>query len=106
MGGVDTPVREEVVMTTPFSSLIHFTKEGTDPQPPVLLVTALAGHFSTLLRGTARTLLPDHDVYVTDWHNARDISLEHGGFGLDDYGRFGFQRGVMVASWSQLGLPA
>ncbi len=85
IGGVDTVVREEVVMTTPFSSLIHFAKEGADLQPPVLLVTALAGHFSTLLRGTARSLLPDHDVYVTDWHNARDISLEHGGFGLDDY---------------------
>ena len=83
--GVDKPVREEVVMTSPFSSLIHFAKDGADPQPPVLLVTALAGHFSTLLRGTARALLPDHDVYVTDWHNARDISLEHGGFGLDDY---------------------
>ena len=66
VGGVDKPVREEVVMTGAFSSLIHFTKEGADPQPPVLLVTALAGHFSTLLRGTARALLPDHDVYVTD----------------------------------------
>ena len=51
----------------------------------VLLVAALAGHFSTLLRATVRTLLPDHDVYVTDWHNARDIGIEHGTFGLDDY---------------------
>ena len=51
----------------------------------MLLVTALAGHFSTLLRATVRSLLPDHDVYVTDWHNARDVGLEHGAFGLDDY---------------------
>ena len=55
------------------------------PEPMVLLVTALAGHFSTLLRATVRSLLPDHDVYVTDWHNARDVGLEHGSFGLDDY---------------------
>lgn len=53
--------------------------------PPVLLVAPLSGHFATLLRDTVRTLLLDHDVYVTDWHNARDVSLLHGGFGLDDY---------------------
>ena len=85
-GGEVTPVREEVVMSTPFSSLLHFAKDDvSEPQPRVLLVAALAGHFSTLLRATVRTLLPDHDVYVTDWHNARDIGIEHGAFGLDDY---------------------
>jgi poly(3-hydroxybutyrate) depolymerase len=51
----------------------------------VLLVTALAGHFSTLLRSTVRTLVADHEVFVTDWHNARDVPLEDGRFGLDDY---------------------
>jgi poly(3-hydroxybutyrate) depolymerase len=51
----------------------------------VLLVTALAGHFSTLLRGTIQALIADHEVYVTDWHNARDVPLTAGGFGLDDY---------------------
>ena len=85
VAGEPTPVREEVVVTTPFSSLLHFAKDGVGPQPTVLLVTALAGHFSSLLRDTVRTLLADHDVYVTDWHNARDVGLEHGGFGLDDY---------------------
>jgi polyhydroxyalkanoate depolymerase len=85
VGGEELPVREEIAVSTPFSSLIHFAKDVDAPQPAVLLVTALAGHFSTLLRATARSLLPDHDVYVTDWHNARDVGLEHGGFGLDDY---------------------
>jgi poly(3-hydroxybutyrate) depolymerase len=49
------------------------------------LVAPLSGHFATLLRETARTLLQDHDVYITDWHNARDVALAHGGFSLDDY---------------------
>ena len=51
----------------------------------MLVIAALAGHFSTLLRGTVRTLLPEHDVYITDWHNARDVGLEHGRFGFDEY---------------------
>jgi len=85
VGGELTPVREEIAVGTPFSSLLHFVKDVDQPQPVVLLVTALAGHFSTLLRATVRSLLPDHDVYVTDWHNARDVGLEHGSFGLDDY---------------------
>ncbi len=79
------PVREEVVLSTPFSSLLHFAKDIDEPQPRVLLVTALAGHFSTLLRSTVRSLSADHDVYVTDWLNARDVGVEHGRFGLDDY---------------------
>ncbi len=85
VAGEVTPVWEETVISTPFSSLLHFRKEATEPEPVVLLVTALAGHFSTLLRATVRSLLPDHDVYVTDWRNARDVGLEHGGFSLDDY---------------------
>ena len=51
----------------------------------MLLAAPLSGHFATLLRETVRTLLRDHDVYITDWHNARDVPLWHGGFGLDDY---------------------
>jgi poly(3-hydroxybutyrate) depolymerase len=85
VAGEVTAVREETAMSTPFSSLLHFAKDVTEPQPAVLLVTALAGHFSTLLRGTVRSLLADHDVFVTDWRNARDVGLEHGNFGLDDY---------------------
>jgi polyhydroxyalkanoate depolymerase len=85
VGGEVMSVREETTLSTPFASLLHFAKDFTDPQPVVLLVTALAGHFSTLLRATVRSLLADCDVYVTDWHNARDVGLEHGEFGLDDY---------------------
>lgn len=84
----DYPVSEEVVLRMPFGTLLRFKKEGTEDlpyQPPVLLVAPLSGHFATLLRETAKTLLQDHDVYITDWHNARDVSLRHGPFGLDDY---------------------
>ncbi|MBT9464877.1 MAG: polyhydroxyalkanoate depolymerase, partial [Hydrogenophaga sp.] len=85
VGDQEVPVTEEVVLTLPFGTLLHFRKAGVEPQPPVLLVAPLSGHFATLLRETARTLLQDHDVYITDWHNARDVSLLHGGFSLDDY---------------------
>ena len=82
------PVTEHVVARMPFGSLLHFKKDldsDVPAQPPVLLVAPLSGHFATLLKETARTLLQDHDVFITDWHNARDVSLRHGVFGLDDY---------------------
>jgi poly(3-hydroxybutyrate) depolymerase len=87
VGEQDRMVQEEVVLRLPFCSLLHFSKPEQAPasQPAVLLVAPLSGHFSTLLRETVRTLLQDHDVYITDWHNARDVALRHGGFGLDDY---------------------
>ena len=81
-------VTEESVLRLPFGTLLRFRKEGASDlpyQPPVLLVAPLSGHFATLLRETAKTLLQDHDVYITDWHNARDVSLAHGAFALDDY---------------------
>ena len=86
----DTPVAitERKVLELPFGTLLHFGKDPSADlpwQPPVLLVAPLSGHFATLLRETARTLLQDHDVYITDWHNARDVSLRHGPFALDDY---------------------
>lgn len=85
--GEATPVEEDMVLALPFGSLLHFKKpvSGGRHHPPVLLVAPLSGHFATLLRETARTLLQDHDVYITDWHNARDVALKHGAFGLDDY---------------------
>jgi polyhydroxyalkanoate depolymerase len=79
------PVQEEAFDVRPFGTLVHFRKDNRLPQPKVLLVAPLSGHFATLLRGTVRTLLAEHDVYVTDWHNARDVGLEHGRFGFDDY---------------------
>jgi poly(3-hydroxybutyrate) depolymerase len=85
VNGEDIPVSEELTLKLPFGSLLHFRKAGTSGQPPVLLVAPLSGHFATLLRETVRTLLQDHDVYITDWHNARDVSLRHGPFRLDDY---------------------
>jgi polyhydroxyalkanoate depolymerase len=56
-----------------------------DPGPRVLIVAPMSGHFATLLRETVRTMLADHDVYITDWHNARDVSMADGRFGLDEY---------------------
>jgi poly(3-hydroxybutyrate) depolymerase len=79
------PVAERVVDATPFARLLHFAKEGVVDQPRVLIVAALAGHFSTLLRPTAQALLPDFDVYMTDWHNGRDIPADLGPFAFDDY---------------------
>ena len=88
VGGQEAPIEEVVTITKPFGTLLHFKKArvlGQPHHPPVLLVAPLSGHFATLLRETARTLLQDHDVYITDWHNARDVSLKHGPFALDDY---------------------
>jgi poly(3-hydroxybutyrate) depolymerase len=87
-GERELAVTEEAVLTMPFGTLLRFKKETPADlpyQPPVLLVAPLSGHFATLLRETVRTLLQDHDVYITDWHNARDVSLRHGPFALDDY---------------------
>jgi len=85
VGNRELEVTEEVVYATPFGSLLRFKKEEAPEQPRLLLVAPMSGHFATLLRGTVKTLLQDHDVYITDWHNPRDIPLDHGRFGLDDY---------------------
>lgn len=79
-------VEERLVMHHPFCTLLHFAKEDCRvEQPRVLVVAPLSGHFATLLRGTIETLLPDHDVYVTDWINARNVPLIYGRFDLDDF---------------------
>jgi poly(3-hydroxybutyrate) depolymerase len=78
-------VREEATFRTPFGTLLHFAKDSAVRQPKILVVAPMSGHFATLLRGTVRVLLQDHDVYITDWHNARDIPLKDGVFGFDDY---------------------
>ncbi|MGA0569385.1 polyhydroxyalkanoate depolymerase [Variovorax sp. VNK109] len=85
VGEKEVPVIEEKKLSLPFGTLLRFRKEGVKGHPPVLLVAPLSGHFATLLRETVRTLLQDHDVYITDWHNARDVSLRNGAFGLEDY---------------------
>ncbi|RZU02950.1 polyhydroxyalkanoate depolymerase [Rivibacter subsaxonicus] len=83
--GEEVPVSEEAVLTTPFATLLRFRKAGGAREPKVLVVAPMSGHFATLLRDTVRTLLQDHDVYVTDWHNVRDVPLAAGRFGLDEY---------------------
>jgi poly(3-hydroxybutyrate) depolymerase len=83
--GNEVPVQEEVITSTPFGTLLRFSKSGEFDQPRILVVAALAGHFATLIRGTIRTLLRDHDVFVADWHNARDVPTAAGNFGLDEY---------------------
>tara|TARA_R110000868_G_scaffold129378_10_gene338135 strand:- start:874 stop:2103 length:1230 start_codon:yes stop_codon:yes gene_type:complete len=89
VGKEDVPVTEEAALVTPFCTMLHFRKAGNIAgklkQPRVLVVAPLSGHFATLLRNTVEVLLPDHDVYITDWHNARDIGTEHGRFGFDEY---------------------
>ncbi|MWB76888.1 polyhydroxyalkanoate depolymerase [Pseudooceanicola sp. 216_PA32_1] len=79
-------VVDEVALDLPFGQLLHFTKPEVDvPQPKVLVVAPLSGHFATLLRGTVEVLLQDHDVYITDWKNARDVPVSAGYFGVEDY---------------------
>jgi len=85
-GNRTVKVREEVALSLPFGNLLHFAKDDMlTPQPKILVVAPLSGHFATLLRNTCDTLLRDHDVYITDWKNARDVPLDAGVFGLDDY---------------------
>ena len=83
VGGI--AVREAAVHTTPFATLTRFARDVPAPGPKVLLVAPMSGHFATLLRDTVRTMVADHEVYVTDWHNARDVALADGRFGFDEY---------------------
>jgi polyhydroxyalkanoate depolymerase len=86
VGNQPVSVREEAVLRLPFGDLLHFAKDDVEtPQPKMLVVAPLSGHFSTLLRNTVATLLGDHDVYITDWANARDVPLSAGHFGIEDY---------------------
>lgn len=84
--GQRVAVEEEFVAHTEFCSLLHFKKQRACSQEArVLVVAPMSGHFATLLRETVITLLRDHDVYITDWHNIRDIPLSAGEFGLDEF---------------------
>jgi len=85
MGHRTVAVAEVPALVTPFATLLHFKKDIDFEQPRVLVVAPMAGHFSTLLRDTVATLLPDHDVYITDWHNAREVPRGAGRFGLDEF---------------------
>jgi polyhydroxyalkanoate depolymerase len=85
VGNREVAVTEEAALVTPFATLLHFKKDVEQDQPRVLLIAPLSGHFATLLRATVRTMLAEHDVYITDWHNARDVPLADGAFGFDSY---------------------
>ena len=81
------PVEYQVVAHKPYCNLLHFKRqaEGIKEQPKVLMLAPLSGHYATLLRGTVSDFLPDHEVYITDWINAREVPLSAGEFSFDDY---------------------
>lgn len=80
------PIIETIEAQKPFGQLKHFVRDGAGEGDPKLLVVApMSGHFATLLRGTVERMLPGHDVYITDWRDARDVPLSEGRFDLDDY---------------------
>jgi poly(3-hydroxybutyrate) depolymerase len=90
VGEREVPVSEVAVHREPFCTLQRFVRDDLGDavdtgRPKVLIVAPLSGHFATLLNDTARTMLADHDVYITDWHNAREVPLSEGRFGLDEY---------------------
>ncbi len=83
--GQRVAVRERVTHFSPFCDLLHFHRDTDQAHPRLLVVAPMSGHYATLLRGTVETLLPDHDVYITDWVDIRDVSITAGRFTLDDY---------------------
>jgi poly(3-hydroxybutyrate) depolymerase len=85
IGNQEVGVTEEVADETPFGTLLRFRKDRDIAQPRVLVVAPMSGHFATLLRGTVQVMLPEHDVYITDWKNARDVPVAAGEFGLDNF---------------------
>lgn len=89
IAGETAPIVEEVVYRKPFCDLLHFKRKSTlahaRNDPKVLVLAPLSGHFATLLRGTVESMLPEHDVYITDWVDARNVPVSQGGFDLDDY---------------------
>ncbi len=78
-------VREEIVLQKPFGQLKRFVRDGVEGGPKLLIVAPMSGHYATLLRGTVERMLPGHDVYVTDWRDAKQVPLSDGHFDLEDY---------------------
>ena len=87
--GVKTPIVEEIVHELPFCNLLHFKRDSKAAEkrndPKVLVIAPMSGHYATLLRGTVKAMLPEHDVYITDWIDSRDVPLSDGDFDLDDF---------------------
>lgn len=82
--GKQVAITEEIIVEKPFGSLLHFKRATNRKDPQVLIVAPMSGHYATLLRGTVEALLPHHDVYITDWVDARMVPLKEGRFNLDD----------------------
>jgi len=85
VNGKTVPVTEEIILRKPFGQLKRFRRKGVSGQPKLLIVAPMSGHYATLLRGTVERMLPSCDVYITDWRDAKLVSLEDGSFDLDDY---------------------
>jgi poly(3-hydroxybutyrate) depolymerase len=85
VNGKTVPVVEEIVLRKPFGQLKRFRREGVESGPRLLIVAPMSGHYATLLRGTVERMLPGHDVYITDWRDAKLVPLSDGKFDLDDY---------------------
>jgi len=85
IGGETVDVEEDVVAEKPFCNLLHFKRDCKRNDPTVLVVSPLSGHYATLLRGTVKALLPHHNVYITDWEDARQVPHSDGEFNLDTY---------------------
>ncbi len=84
-GGKTYPVTTDIECRKPFGQLKHFIHAGAKNAPRLLIVAPMSGHYATLLRGTVERMLPGHDVWITDWRDARDVPLGEGTFDLDDY---------------------
>ena len=93
IGEVDVRVRPSVAWSSPWCKMVHFERDRTDlrragrrsAEPSILIVAPMSGHYATLLRGTVETFLQDHEVYVTDWVNAREVPITDGRFDFYDY---------------------
>lgn len=83
--GETVAVHEEIVLRKPFGQLKHFRRETVGDAPKLLIVAPMSGHYATLLRGTVERMLPRHDVFITDWRDAKLVPLSEGSFDLDDY---------------------
>jgi poly(3-hydroxybutyrate) depolymerase len=85
VGNETVAVNQEILLRKPFCQLLHFHRDTPQRHPKVLVVAPMSGHFATLLRGTVEALLPEHDVHITDWTDAREVPIDKGNFDLDDY---------------------
>jgi poly(3-hydroxybutyrate) depolymerase len=89
VGGMPVPVTEEVVLKKTFCNLVHFDRDpsviGKRYDPKVLLIAPMSGHYATLLRGTVEAMIREHNVYITDWIDAREVPASEGPFDLDDF---------------------